>query len=338
MVFGAQQSSRPGPGLIDSLLRYRGAGNQEAIRDADKRIRDDLAQTYGALVDRVRQIARRLADERRIMDVPPVDEFAQTLDHFVDRVRTATYGYGGLMSELDPNPGLVEQIRQFDRGLTDGVAEIEAVVAALEAAANSGGDIAAAARRGTEAARALLARFDLRGQVVETGQPADRASVLAALSPGGGGGAHPAWDLDTGVALAVLGDDFVVDAKIGVDGGDTAFRLFRLTAEPEEWLFVPKSSDLGLARLQPAAAPAGGAGQPVEGGPFNVGAEGRGTGEVVGTGGSSGTRPVRFQVLIGANEPAARGLVLDWDGERQTFVGRAVHPDDVEIFGRPLGE
>ena len=338
MVFRADGASQPGPGLVGAILRYRGAAGEERIREEDRRIRDDLGATYGALVGRVRAVARRLADERKIVEVGPVDEFAQTLDHFVDRLRTATYGYAGLFAELDPDPGMVEQLRQFDQGLASGVAEIEAPVAALEQALAVGGDTAAPARQGTEGARKLLARFDLRGRIVETGKPVERESALAALSAGTPGLPHAAWELDQGVALAVLGDDFVVEAKIGV-GGPSAFRLFRLSSAPEEWLFVPEDAEIGLARLSPVDAPPAGEEQTLAGVPYTVAAEGDGSGEVVGAGGSSGVRPVRFIVLRGAQEPAAREVTLDWGGgERQAFAGVGVHPDDVEIFGRPLGE
>ena len=338
MVFRADGGSQPGPGLVGAILRYRGAAGEERIREEDRRIRDDLAATYGALVERVRVVARRLANERKIVEVGPVDEFAQTLDHFVDRLRTATYGYAGLFAELDPDPGLVEQLRRFDQGLASGVAEIEAPVAALEQASALEGDTAAPARQGTAAARKLLARFDLRGRIVETGKPVERESALAALSPATPGLPHPAWDLDQGVALAVLGDDFVVEGKIGVGADDSAFRLFRLSSSPEEWLFVPKKEEIGLARLSPVDAPPPGEDQTLAGVPYTVAAEGDGSGEVVGAGGSSGVRPVRFLVLRGAQEPAARAVVLDWGGERQAFAGVGVHPDDIEIFGRPLGE
>lgn len=342
MVFRAEGGSqnKPGPGLLDTILRYRGAAGEERIRDEDRRIRDDLAATYGALVDRVRQVGRQLAEKRNLEAVGPVDEFAQTLDHFVTRLRTATYGYAGFFSELDPDPGVVDQLRRFDQGLASGVGEVERPVATLEKALAEGGDTAEPARQGTAAARALLARFDLRGRIVETGQPVEQASALAALAAGGGEGPHPAWELDRGVALSVLGDDFVVEAKIGVEGGAGAgaFRLFRLGSELEEWLFVPQDVELGLARLQPAAAPANGDDLALDGGPWTTAAEGAGSGEVVGSDGGSGIRPVRFVVLRGAQEPAARGVLLDWGGERQAFAGVGVHPDDVEIFGRPLGE
>lgn len=338
MVFQSHGGTRTGPGLVSAILRYRGAAGEEQIREEDRRIRDELAAAYGALAKRIRAVAQELAKARQIEAVGPVDEFAQTLGHFIDRVRTATYGYAGLFAELDPDPGLVAQLRRFDQSLDSGFTEVEAAVDALEQAQRTGGNTAVAARQGSDVARSLLARFDLRGQIVETGKPVSQTTALDALSPSGPELPHPAWDLDQGVALSVLGDDFVVEGKIGIESGSNGFRLFRLSSSPEEWLVVPKDAALGMGRLSPVDAPPAGNDLTLAGAPYTVVAEGEGRGEVVGAGGSSGVRPLRFFMLRGAQEPAARAIVLDWGNERQAFAGVGVHPDDVEIFGRPLGE
>jgi hypothetical protein len=337
MVFRQGPGEPVGGSLIQSILRYRGAGNKEGIRDADYSLRQRLAASYAAEQARVQTVARRLADERRLDAIAPVDEFNRTLGQFIDRLRTATYGYGGLMAEIDPDPGAAAQLRRFDESLATGLAEVSTAAGALEAALDSGGDLAGPARQGTAAARALLARFDLRGQVVETGKPVPQESALKALEPSVSGLPSAAWTLDVGVALAVQGDDRVIDAKIGVSGTGGDFRLFRLAADPEEWLFVPADADQGLARLAPVANPTDGA-PLLAGTAFTVAAEGDGTGEVVGAGGAAEPRPVRYRALRGETEPAARGLLLDWGGDRQAFAGRALHADDLDIFGPPLGE
>ncbi|MCC6314046.1 MAG: hypothetical protein IT337_08515 [Thermomicrobiales bacterium] len=338
MVFRAESPRQTGQGLIDAILRYRGAGGKEAIRDADRNIRDQVARQYGADVQRIRTVARQLADQRRLGEVGPVDEFANTLQHFVDRVSTATYGYGGLFAEVNPDPGVAAQLRQFDQRMLAGDTDIAAAIDALEASAANNGDVAAPARAGAAAARALLRQFDLRAEVMATGKPADRESVLQALGPELPELPHPAWNLDLGVALSVLGDDRIVDAKIGIEGDGIALRLFRLGEAPEEWLLVPRQTDLGLARVRPVEVPAAGHETSLAGATYRAVVEGQGRGEVVGVSGGSGIRPVRFVLLTGESDPQARALLLDWETERQAFAGTEVHPNDVEIFGPPLGE
>jgi hypothetical protein len=61
---------------------------------------------------------------------------------------------------------------------------------------------------------------------------------------------------------------------------------------------------------------------------------GTGDGEVSGESGSSGLRAVRYALLADANDPDRFGLLLDWDGERQAFVGKRAEPLDIEVFRR----
>jgi hypothetical protein len=42
---------------------------------------------------------------------------------------------------------------------------------------------------------------------------------------------------------------------------------------------------------------------------------------------------VQTTILTGAADPSQRAVVLDWGSEQQVFVGKEVHPDDVEIYG-----
>jgi hypothetical protein len=327
-------------GLLDRIPGYRGYRSKEDRRDADRRVREHLVTAYDAAADRVERVARDLATQRRLGEIGPVDEFARTLRHFIDRVRTATYGYGGLMGDRDVDALALDQLRQFDEGLLSGVDELARPIGELEAALAAKGNLATSAAAGTAVVRALLARFDLRGEVVETGKPAPTESVLRVLQAGPTDAVPPAFNLETGEALAILGDDYLVDARVAIDGAPTSLRLFRLTGGGEErWLVVPARREHGLALATPVSqAPVSGTATDLDGTTYTASVAGSGDGEVVGIGGSSGSRPVRFSLLVGADDPAQRAVVLDWGTERQAYAGRQVDPRDVEIFGRPTAQ
>ncbi len=61
-------------------------------------------------------------------------------------------------------------------------------------------------------------------------------------------------------------------------------------------------------------------------------AVGAGDGEITGERGSEGLRAVRYALLEDAEDPDRFGIILDWEGERQAFVGRRTEPIDVELF------
>lgn len=337
--FGDKIERRVG-GLLDRIPGYRGYRSKEDRRDVDRRVREHLVAAYDGQAARVERVARDLSNQRRLGDVGPVDEFARTLRHFIDRVRSATYGYGGLMGDRDVDAAALDQLRQFDEGLLSGVDELAAPIQSLEAALATKGDLAAPAAAGTAVVRALLARFDLRGEVVETGKAAPTESVLRVLQAGPVDAAPPAFGLELGDALAILGDDYLVDSRIAIDGDPMSLRLFRLTGGgAERWLAVAARSEQGMALTTPVTpAPPPGTETAIAGATFRSEATGSGDGEVVGVGGSSGFRPVRFSLLVGADDPAARAVVLDWGTERQAYAGQSVDPRDVEIFGRPTAQ
>ena len=325
--------------LLDRIPGYRGYRAKEDRRDADRRVRDHLATVYGQQADRVERVARELATQRRLNEIGPVDEFARNMRHFVDRVRTASYGYGGLMGDRDVDSAALDQLLQFDESLLAGTDELNGPISELESAFTGNGDLAAPARAGTAVVRRLLARFDLRGEVVETGKPAPRESVLRVLGAGRTDHAPPAYGLHDGDALAILGDDYLVDARIEVTG-QPSFRLFRLKGgADEQWLFAPQQVEHGLALVKPVPSPPpSGTETTIDGTTYTTQVTGSGDGEVIGIGGKSGLRTVRFTSLVGTADPQARALVLDWGNERQAFAGREVHPNDIEIFGAPSRE
>ncbi|GIW04183.1 MAG: hypothetical protein KatS3mg059_0803 [Thermomicrobiales bacterium] len=73
---------------------------------------------------------RQLAEQRKIQDVGAVDELARAIRHLIDRITTATYGYGGLFSDRNVDEVALDQLRRFDESLLQGAQELEAPVTA----------------------------------------------------------------------------------------------------------------------------------------------------------------------------------------------------------------
>lgn len=336
MTFGANLE-RKVEDLLQRIPNYRGYRAKEDRRDADRRVREHLVRVYNAQADRIERVARDLAAQRRIQEVGAVDDFARTLKHFIDRVRTATSGYGGLFSDRDVDEVALDQLRRFDESLLGGADELEAPITQLEQAAASGGDLKAPAAAGTALVRKLVRRWDLRDEVIETAQPAQAESVLRALKPTTPTTPSSAFALAQGHALSVGDEDYIVDARIEVDTEDGGFRLFRLKkAEAEQWLYVPRASGESLALVTPTTEPyVPGAQATIGEITYGQAAAGAGDGELSGEGGSSGQREVRFTLLAGATDDQARAVVLDWGNERQVLVGAEVDATDVEIYGAP---
>jgi len=329
--------------VLNAVPGYAGYRAKESRRDADRAVRDKLATSFDRQADRAERVGAALADARRIHDVGPVNDFAAQIRHLIDRIRTATYGYGGLFGSRDVDAAVLDQMRLFDESLFAGVDQLDGPIAALEAAAGGEGDVPAAAAAGATAVRDILDRLDGRAQIAESAVPAAPEQLNRALAvlqtPEEQAAAHqppPAYDLHDRDALAILGENFLVDARIGVESAAAFFRLFRVDLTPERWLLVPRQRERPLALLTAATDPfVTGATPAIGAETYIVDASGHGSGDVVGVGGKTERTALSFFLLHGATDPSKRAAVLQWGTEQQVLVGIEVHPDDIEIFGKP---
>ena len=333
-----QRVARRGAATLQAFPGYAGYRAKEDRRDADRRVRDHLVQEYGRQLGRVERIARDLASDRKVMAIGSVDEFAKAIRHLSDRINTASYGYGGLFSDRDIDERALDQMRLFDEGLLSGVTELDGPIGELEAASGANGDLTAPARAGRDLVSRLNERFDTRGRVIESGAPEPEESVRALMVlDAGAGGPAPAYWLDAGDAIDVLGQSGIVDSRLDVAAGAASLRLFRFSSSPEEqWVLVPAQPGAALALVSPRPAPGSAAGsdQQVTLGDetFGVTATASGQGELITPAAVSGHRPVTARSLATADAGAV-GLLLDWGNEQQLFTGLGLGPGDLENYG-----
>jgi hypothetical protein len=317
---------------LDRVPGYRGYRLKEERRDADRRVRAAVADAYATELARVERIGRDLANARRLGEIAAVERTSQAIRHFIDRVRSATPGYGGLFGDRDIDGIALDQLRLFDESLLLGVDELRPAIDRLEADFGAGQPLAPAADEAARTMESQIARFNTRQEVIETGRATSRDGVLTALRPIAEVIPPEVYSAQPGDAISILGDNFLVDAKIDVDGRPESFRVFRIAREPEEWLFVNREPGGEMYRLTPVTPPERGPG--ISGTNLRQTVVGAGDGEIIGERGTEGLRAVRYALLADTEDPDQFGLVLDWDGERQAFVGRRAEPLDIELFRR----
>jgi hypothetical protein len=321
------ESDNPFSGVLNSIPGYRGYRSKEDRRDADRRVRVKVATALDELADRVETVAKSLADQRQITAVGPVDEFAKSLRHLINRISTATYGYGGLFSDRNVDEYALDQLRQFDESLFKDADGITTAVGALEQAYSTGSGLAEATKAGTEAARQLNRRFETRGEVIETAKPAAAESVLAVISPPET--APPAiYNLHEHDALSISGENYVVDGRIDVEAGANSFRLFRIDEEQKLWLLAPASGSGKVALVNEKEVT--GEDQIESTSPATeVKSQGSGTGSVIAEGKKVESRAVAFSIQ---GDSTSVMIALDWSGERQKFEGKEIALDEIEVY------
>ncbi len=212
--------------LLDRIPGYRGYRDKEGRRDADRLVRESVSSAYDRLASRAESVGRSLADQRRIADVGPVTDLTDRIRHLANRIRTASYGYSPLFSDRVIDETALDQLRRFDDGLMSGVTDLEKPMADLEAAAASNESLQAAIQSANAVVRTNIDRLELRGKVIESGRPEPESSVVAVLGPPTPPPPHPAFFLNQGDAISVMGDDHIVDARIDIDAGEHSARFF----------------------------------------------------------------------------------------------------------------
>lgn len=317
---------------LDRVPGYRGYRLKEERRDADRRVRAAVADAYAVELARVERVGRDLANARRLGDISAVERTSQAIRHYIDRVRSATPGYGGLFGDRDVDGAALDQLRLFDEGLLVGADELQPSLDRLEAALAAGQPLGAAANEAMGIVESQLLRLDKRNEVIDSGRALSRGGVLAALQPLAAVIPPDVYSARPGDAISILGDDYLVDAMIDVDGRPLSFRVFRIAREPEEWLLVGREPGSPMVRMNPDDAPP--SGKAIAGTRLRQILAGTGDGEVLAERGGSGLRAVRYALLQDADDPEGYGLVLDWEGERQAFTGRRAEPLDIEVFRR----
>jgi len=330
-----ERSGRIGS-ILNAIPGYAGYRDKENRRDADRAVRDRIAAALQQRAQRIDAVAAAIAGAGDLTAVGPVTQLGRDLRAFETRVLTASSGYGGLFGARDVDATALDQLGAFDEALLAGIATLDDPLAALESATGETRLAAVSAVRGV--LTHLGTQFAARSQVVETARPSTVTPALppvaAALDGVTTPGVAPAWDLHDREAIAVLGENGIIDGRVEVDAGDASFRLFRLQGDaPRAWLLAARRPGGLHALLRESAPPADPQAPVVDGVAYAVTASGRGTGSAIGAGGAANQRSVAWRHLAGTADGTLVAVALHWNGEHQLFTGRAIDPRDIERFG-----
>ena len=318
---------------LSSIPGYDAYRSKENRREIDRRIREQIASRIGAFAERIERVATELANKRDLAAIGPVDAAARSLRHVQNLISTATYGYGGIFSDRTVDEAALDQLAQFDADLLTRTEALEPAVAKLEAA--TAADQPGAVSALQEVTKSLEARFDERGQVVETGRPLSAealSSPLSVLEPESSKPLMtPAMQLKRGDALAISGKNLIVDAVIEV-GGAQPMRLLRIDVAPERWLIVNQRFAADAQRQDVSET---GDTVTIDGESLSLHGNGVASATVSGMSGDSGGRTVTYRVYGGATADGPIAVTLTWDSTAMSLVGRGIAFDDIEIYGQP---
>ena len=162
--------------LLGKLPGFNGYFDREQRRSADKLLREAVASRYEEQWRRVSALQRDLISQGGLAYVDDLEGAAIKLRQFIDRVRTASYGYAGFFDAVKIRSEALEKLYQYDLWMLSLVDEIGRAIDNVEASLGTDG-LPAAIRHLTSLAQASVEAFQKRSEVIlggaeEAGTPA----------------------------------------------------------------------------------------------------------------------------------------------------------------------
>jgi hypothetical protein len=123
-------------GMIPGFSGYMA---RETRREADKMLRETVANRYGEQLNRISDLQVQLITSGGIDWVDDLQDAATRLQRFIDMVRTAAYGYSGLFDAVKVNEPELAKLYNFDLALLENAAKVAAAIDNVEASVGGEG-------------------------------------------------------------------------------------------------------------------------------------------------------------------------------------------------------
>jgi hypothetical protein len=157
-------------GAIERLLKglpgIRGYVDKEMRRDADKRLRELIAQELETQKQALLAVQRSLLENQGLMWLDNVDQAVQKLQTLADRIKSASYGYAGLFDPVRIREEQLDALHRFDQALANRTVDVKMAVSNLSKAVSEGGDIGGATRKLTDLLAELNNLYSKRHEAI----------------------------------------------------------------------------------------------------------------------------------------------------------------------------
>lgn len=129
--------------ILSKVPGFNGYVERNDRRTADKLLRETIADHFEALWQRISGVQRSMVNESGIEDVYELEAAAIKLRQFIDRIRTASYGYAGFFDAVKIKTEELNAIYQHDLQLLDMEDEVGRAIDNVESSLGTDGQPAA---------------------------------------------------------------------------------------------------------------------------------------------------------------------------------------------------
>lgn len=151
--------------LLSKLPGFNGYFDRQDRRASDKILREAIAARFEELWQRISSLQRDFISQGQIEYVDDLEGAAIKLRQFIDRVRTAAYGYAGFFDPVKIRKEELSQVYQYDLALLNSVDEVGRAIDNVESSIGTDG-LPAAIRNLRALAQQTVETFDKRTEAM----------------------------------------------------------------------------------------------------------------------------------------------------------------------------
>ncbi len=152
--------------IIGKIPGFKGYFERNNRRSSDKLLREMIAREYEVQYQRISGVQRALISAGELGAVGDLENAAIKMRQFIDRVRTASYGYAGIFDAIKIKEAELETVYQFDAMLLEKYNEIARAIDHVEASIGTDGQ-AAAIRNLIAHAQEAIEAFNKRSDIMK---------------------------------------------------------------------------------------------------------------------------------------------------------------------------
>lgn len=160
-----QDDRGPLKNLLSKVPGFKGYLEKEDRRTADKLMREEIADRYGRVLNKLDSVQTRMIDQGQIEYIDTLESVVTKIQTFIDRIRNAAYGYSSFFSAVKIEEADLERIYEYDQSLLEGAPKMEELLLSVEAAENEA-ELESLLEEMNHSARELIDKVDNRTQVM----------------------------------------------------------------------------------------------------------------------------------------------------------------------------
>lgn len=147
------------------LAGWMGYVERDNRREADRVLRETIAQRYEEQWERISALQRELIADGKLDLVDDLEAANVKLRAFIDRARHASYGYAGFFDAVRVNEAELTKMYEYDSALLEDVQKITAAIDNLNASLGTDG-LPAAIRNLVTLSQDAVDAFNRREEII----------------------------------------------------------------------------------------------------------------------------------------------------------------------------